>query len=633
MLAPTVHPLSQNLTTLSEKTGSQNTFSNSPTSMICLTMYNEPFSEFAKTLSNLLRSIRQAHMVHIDAAKETCIAIIIDGVEHADPEVIDFLQRVNLVNLDNLSSQETDFVFGDIAIADLIPHSKNTIYDEQRNPCVVALKSQNQGKLHSHSLFYSNLCQQLNPKYCFQIDVGTMVEVDAISEMLKYLESNTHIASAGSTIVTNPWENGEGIITDWQFMDFSTQAAVNWPAEILSGHLSVLPGQFSAIRWEALSGQLKPSTIDNVLPLHHDTVIKNEEAPIDRYLRGLEAETDVDRIMFLAEDRIIGNEIILSEGNDWKLGFCSDAHATTDACENMDELLRQRRRWNNSSTACKLWLLTRWKDYSTRSDRSFANKIGFSTAMIWQFLLIVHQILAPAFVISLGVLAIQAISGWVVQEKYLLLSMLFATSTVGGLLSIHLRAASKQKRQYTTSKLATLESIRGGCTFAVGCLLIGALISMLPTSSAIFMLVPAMIGLLMTCIIFKKKSWTILTKAPEYYMLANPLIQARLWFYSLTNLHDVTWGTKGLTESAAGSPSNILSKGALTLWISLNAGVAYLALSSSTFLFNGLDPYLEVRFLIGGAMVMMAMILHMNKLIFSGKKNEKAIDLMGETHV
>ena len=81
-----------------------------------------------------------------------------------------------------------------------------------------------------------------------------------------------------------------------------------------------------------------------------------ETRPLDAYLRGLNAVAPLERVMFLAEDRVFGNEIVLAQDKSWRIGYCPTAEATTDACDTFGELLRQRRRWQNSALAVRLWL-------------------------------------------------------------------------------------------------------------------------------------------------------------------------------------------------------------------------------------------------------------------------------------
>ena len=58
----------------------------------------------------------------------------------------------------------------------------------------------------------------------------------------------------------------------------------------------------------------------------------------------------------------------------WRIGYCPAAEATTDACDTFGELLRQRRRWQNSALAVRLWLWGRLPAYLAGSTRACSTR-------------------------------------------------------------------------------------------------------------------------------------------------------------------------------------------------------------------------------------------------------------------
>src|SRR5262249_44725811 len=74
---------------------------------------------------------------------------------------------------------------------------------------------------------------------------------------------------------------------------------------------------------------------------------------------------------------------------------------TTDACDTFGELLRQRRRWQNSALAVRLWLWGRVPAYLARSDKSLFDKARFSASMLWQGLLTASEVMSPAVLLLL----------------------------------------------------------------------------------------------------------------------------------------------------------------------------------------------------------------------------------------
>ena len=149
----------------------------------------------------------------------------------------------------------------------------------------------------------------------------------------------------------------------WQYGDFVLQKLLEWPAEMLCGYLTVIPGQFCVFRWSALSGPT-PQQGD----WRADRPAQSQPvSPLDHYFRGMHPLGPFEANMFLAEDRILGFEILSQRHARWKLHYENTAVVITDSCDSLPELFRQRRRWTNSSFTCNLWLITMVGSYLRNS--------------------------------------------------------------------------------------------------------------------------------------------------------------------------------------------------------------------------------------------------------------------------
>ncbi len=583
-----------------------------PDSTVCVTVYNEPLAHLLRTLTSLVRSFGQAQKTRIDSSREPCIAIMIDGLETADQQVIEFLQRAAMINLGVAQDKTTRLFFSKLSAQLLRQLEPSLVIDDLcRVAFVVGIKNHNRGKLHSHALYFGHLCARFAPKYCFQIDVGTVVAPDAVGAMLQHFGAHPEVGGLAATIMSELPDNGS-VIEAWQFMDFALQAGVFWPAEVVSGHLSVLPGQFSGLRWEALSAHRHGSVPCSDHELLQACATDSQTQPLHGYLRGLRADSSrFERLMFLAEDRVIGNEIVLS-AKPWRLEFCREAHATTDACTQFTELKRQRRRWNNSATASKLWLFGRWFSYLLRADRGATDKLRFSSAMLWQLVLVAQQLLAPAFLICLAVLVTQAVSASLTRGDRVVPTLLLGVSVVAGLLSL------SRQRGSGAAACPWRARLRNACTFTAAVLMIWLLIAMLPAASAAALFVPMTLSIALACMTFKRHWPLVLTKAPEYFMVIGPVLQVVLWVYALLHLHDVTWGTKGLTASpAAHSGMRALRNALLIAWLAFNGLAVWAALSLPPFYFSGLNPVLEMLSSVAALTVVMAVAMQLYQVWLS----------------
>lgn len=111
------------------------------------------------------------------------------------------------------------------------------------------------------------------------------------------------------------------------------------------GFISVLPGAFSAYRYDAIKN------------------VKPGQGPLASYFFG---ETLMDSLdifkanMFLAEDRILGFELIAQPNSKWFHRYVDKAKAYTDVPESIPEFISQRRRWLNGTLFATLYSIIQW---------------------------------------------------------------------------------------------------------------------------------------------------------------------------------------------------------------------------------------------------------------------------------
>ena len=312
--------------------------------VVCMTLYNEPLELLRTSLSALLVSIDAQRTSAPGMAARSCIVIIADGRDRAHAEIIAIFPG-------RRADRHRALVFGARRDGPSLTAAHQQYHGEpwgrrrvSRAKSVLpsASRIENRGKLHSHALFFQWICPALVPDLVYQLDAGTVVEAGAVSKLVAYMANEPDVAAAASRILTPTPGGGASTLSVWQYMDFVMQKAVTWPTEVASGYLSVIPGQFCVFRWSAVSAPSSEA---------------GGERPLDTYLRGLNAVAPLERVMFLAEDRVFGNEIVLARDKSWRIGYCPAAEATTDACDTFGELLRQRRRWQNSALAVRVLAL------------------------------------------------------------------------------------------------------------------------------------------------------------------------------------------------------------------------------------------------------------------------------------
>jgi cellulose synthase/poly-beta-1,6-N-acetylglucosamine synthase-like glycosyltransferase len=431
---------------------------------------------------------------------------------------------------------------------------------------VVCLKYRNLGKLQSHSLFFDIICRELQPTYCFQIDCATTLAEGALLKLVERMERAPDVAAVAPRILPKVPDPGASFLEHWQYLDCALQKGILWPFEVATGHLSVIPGQACALRWAALQG------------------------PLDLYLLGTQTEAPFDRVMYLAEDRVIGNQIVLTKHSRWKLIYAPEAEAATDRCARLSELLRQRRRWRNGALACRVWLLGQWRQFLLRTDRSAASKMAFSVAMTSQLLLLLLEFFAPAQLLALTAVLLKSFAKADTARDRVIQLSLIASLAVDVLF---VWAAG----QYFGRGAKMIVAGRCALGLLSTALLIAAVISAMPSTAAILILLAPAIAVPAVLLALPPVSLTVLARMKFFPLIELGAISV-LSSYALWNFHDISWGTKGLTHSSTDLRSGRVLKRWRNIlfgsWVAVNVLATIVAITLQGFILPSLNPVVEI---------------------------------------
>ncbi|WP_198118668.1 hypothetical protein [Massilia rhizosphaerae] len=437
---------------------------------------------------------------------------------------------------------------------------------------LIAVKQENHGKLDSHWWFYRIFCPHLNPAYCFQMDVGTMPTEQALQAMTTAFQGDPCLGAVASSIMPPPPSGPADLLHCWQYVSFANSTLLDWPAENTVGYLSVVPGQLSAIRWEAISGR----AIDGAQEEGWD--------PLAVYFKGLEALTPYESMLYAAEDRVLCREIVSDPQVAWTISHIDRAMAVTDPCNSWGELLRQRKRWSNGYMACRVNFIKKLPGFIANPTVSMHRKIRSATAGIYHSVMLVNDWLVTA----VSILLLQALTG---HASSLVSRFAWAS---GGLRASFWAAMCALLVQFFICYRGSLSArslaffrfsiALQGSVFAVSlcvALLFGRTSELIPTTAFIVAALP-----LASLLGHRRQTRALLTSVP-IVAITGYFVTPLMWMYAVCNAHDSSWGTKGLTsapadgrrEGAGAKVGNVpfrrFRTGYVSIWIVINLCFVY----------------------------------------------------------
>ncbi|CAI5741485.1 unnamed protein product [Peronospora destructor] len=348
-----------------------------PRLMICITMYNEGPQHLKATLKKLANNLayitekqteREKALTGTfggdDIWRNVLVCIVADGREQMNDKMLDYLEAIGLYDEDLLTINSA----GIGAQCHLFEHTLQlSVNGKSLLPIqtVFALKEKKSSKLDSHHWYFNAFAEQIRPEYTAVTDVGTMLTKSALYHLLLAFERNRQIGGAcGQLTVDKPFENMNNWVVSAQHFEYKISNILDKSLESCFGFVSVLPGAFSAYRYEAIRG-----------------------APLNAYFQTLNIDLDVlgpfIGNMYLAEDRILSFEVVARKNCKWTMHYVKDAVARTDVPHNLVGLISQRKRWLNGTFFATLFSIWNWGRIYTESSHSFGRKMAFLVFFIY----------------------------------------------------------------------------------------------------------------------------------------------------------------------------------------------------------------------------------------------------------
>nr|WP_234892235.1 glycosyltransferase family 2 protein [Agrobacterium vitis] len=535
--------------------------------LACLTLFNEPAEAVAATLACLAAN-QEMLFSRNGAIQRLEVAIVLDGRDRVHPETEVLFNRLGF-DLDWGCDPETASIDrqgeDEVRVRVQTRHIPlDRLTGKSGHPlCVhLAVKDRNRGKLDSHAFFFRDLAERLRPDFVLQIDAGSRPADDCLATLLAQMECEPDCAALATNIVMQ-----DAALTDWlqswQQADFLWQKLSDWPIGNGLGYLEVVPGQASLFRMSALR--------------------RGENGdPMAAYFRGLSKPTSLmEANLFLAEDRIIGAEIVKSHPA-CTIRYHHDANLVTDGCMTIGELLRQRRRWTNSTLVARLTAIGSLAALLWHGRLTPARWCSMALALAWTLLQLLEQWFIPA---SLALLVSLTSGLWQDEARNGVAGNGLAWGMAAGVLLFWLYClVSMKAREEGESFSRRLH----GCLHGLGlgilltCTVLGFVICLVEVGSVIQGVI-LMVALILGMAVWRHSSGAMsdLLRVFVLYIPSAPVASFYLLSYALANFHDVSWGTKGLVgDSRAAIPVGWrrMRLRLLTLWVVSNTALVWLVI-------------------------------------------------------
>ncbi|KAJ3196839.1 Chitin synthase, class 2 [Irineochytrium annulatum] len=559
---------------------------------VVVTMYNEDDVLFGKSYTAIMKNIAYLCSGRCagwdkDGWKDILVCIVSDGRAKVNPLTLNVLGVMGCyadglakasVNGQDVKAHIFEFTNQITVRRDL---SIRRPGDEAKDgltlvPCqtVFLLKEKNAKKINSHRWFFNAVCNQMVPDVCILIDVGTKPTKESFYHLYRAFERNPNVAGACGEIAAElgpMWKNLLNPIVAVQNFEYKMSNILDKPLESSFGYISVLPGAFSAYRFTALQGE-----------------------PLKCYFKGENPHgKDVKEAnMYLAEDRILCFELVVKADSQNILKYVKSARAETDVPDTLHDLIKQRRRWLNGSFFASVHATLNWQ----RIFRS-----GHTGGMKWLLLM--------EFIYN----GINLLFSWFnLGNFFLAFYFLFNVSSNANGFECGLATLDTQSGDpFFPHGAQVFDVLKTTYLFAVVTMFIASLGNRPEGSKILYTSIAILFGLLMFMMLFMGV-WTIKLSIQEYnnaadnsvkgffeyvkntqtfrdmvistlatyglylissvmhlepwhvftcmiqYLFMLPSFINILMVYSFCNLHDVSWGTKGI--DSAGDLNGVTTK-------------------------------------------------------------------------
>lgn len=505
--------------------------------LMVVTMYNEDRVNFVDTMHGVIQNLKVFESDGHDTNLFACI-IIVDGIK---PFMQTFRKDDQKPFFSNFfCEQMIKDRFGVEDVIDGIKLEENqeiahcfmtqTNFGLEGCPginLIFAVKQLNRRKLNTHLWFFGGFCEMIQPKFVQLLDVGTKPMSNALCHLYDVLKTNPNIAGVCGEIAPMDPEISN-IVVSAQTVEYTFSHIFDKAMESCLGYIGVLPGAFSAYRWEALQNG----------PLMED-YFKSMTMP--------EIMNAYNSNIFLAEDRVLSLALVSKPGNQYLLRFVHTSIAETDVPAKLFQLLSQRRRWINGSWFA---LIDTWRTFGRikNSDHTRWRKIWFSLQLTYFGITILFSwVMVGSFYLFTELIFSTIFQGYDSGGQIMTLSEFLLSLYIAMILLVFMMSLGvKTGRVEGTYRFLSF-GFAFYMFFTFCCTTYYTFTSNLTIYS--WFLVGATLGSYAVGLIITKNVKKIALRS-LHFLLMTPIYVNVFQIYAICNIHDCTWGNRpdNLTE-------------------------------------------------------------------------------------
>lgn len=546
--------------------------------MCVVTMYNEDEVLLAKTLKGIFNNIKNLtnrnHTVWGDDSwKKVVVVIVSDGRAALNKRAEQLLTAIGIYQdlyakskVNNKTVKSHIFEYTSTVGIETINEDKiHLTANDIPVQFLFCLKEQNTRKINSHRWCFQSFAPILNPRVVMLLDCGTVPAKDSFYHLWKSFNDPNVAGACGEmksalgpnrSLLMNP-------LVAAQNFEYKISNVLDKPMESTFGFISVLPGAFSAYRYEALLNVNGKGPLEKYFKgefLHHSAKINDEEDDERELKEKNFREVGIFTTnMYLAEDRILCFELVSKKGKNYILRYVNEAIAETDVPETIEDFVLQRRRWLNGSLFAACYSIFHWTNI-WKSNHSLLRKFVLQIEFYYQLVVIlVSWFSMGSFFLVFNILTtnlgsktidfeigkyLSVVCNWVyvatviitfvlafgntprgTKKFYMVIAVIFAILMVYMLFAAIYLAVS------------TIESVLGSVDFTPTMLISNYkfrdLVISMGSTYALYFLASLMYG---------EPSFMITSFFQ--YLLLSPTYVNVLNIYSFCNINDISWGTR-----------------------------------------------------------------------------------------